>query len=117
MTPNRGSNKRNALADWLTSLTINVESPSNQVYGNGRQQIKIHLDAKAYDDLSISDKEWATLRAVIEVRTFEYKELPTVSESSPWGYTTTLNSNFDFYPAQITGTLIPSPPRRRSTLR
>ncbi|WP_146047358.1 hypothetical protein [Pseudomonas putida] len=93
---------------WLQHLSITITSASSQVFANGRQQIEVQLDAIPRPGLSISATEWATLRAVIEVREDEFRDLPSFSGSPPWGYTTTWDSDFDYYPTSDSISLEPS---------
>lgn len=93
---------------WLQHLSITLTSASSQVFANGRQQIEVQLDAIPLPGQSISTTEWATLRAVIEVRQDEYRDLPSFSASLPWGYTTAWDSDFDYYPTSDSISLEPS---------
>lgn len=93
---------------WLQHLSITLTSASSQVFANGRQQIEVQLDAIPLPGQSISTTEWATLRAVIEFRQDEYRDLPSFSASLPWGYTTAWDSDFDYYPTSDSISLEPS---------
>lgn len=108
MKSKKRSNDIESADPWLQHLSITLTSASSQVFANGRQQIEVQLDAIPLPGQSISTTEWATLRAVIEVRQDEYRDLPSFSASLPWGYTTAWDSDFDYYPTSDSISLEPS---------
>nr|WP_314876556.1 hypothetical protein [uncultured Pseudomonas sp.] len=109
MNTERGSHESEPLPNWLSLISIHVTSGSSEVYGNGRQQIQIQLDAKALNNMSISAQEWGTLRAVIQVGELEYLELPKMCTSPQWGYSTARDNNFDYYLGGADTHLDPAP--------
>lgn len=85
------------MTDWLTNWTVEVTSPSAQLYPNALQQVEVSVRLYPRRDQDVSETELASVRLVAEEDDGSYLELPMKDNGGDW-FGSDRRNNYDYHP-------------------